>query len=163
MIEATERAVADFLGADINWEKLKPIVCFVVLWNRLELRHGKHVNVRKLEQSVALVVVKTFFDIARYTDHVRFFQNRYSSSPHLLPSLFHTGKEPTVEKRVEDLIAGRLPTSHDTLLALMMLPYRIRNNLFHGNKATVELYSQVDLFNHVNHILCLFHEDLDRS
>ncbi len=162
MSRTVERAVASFLGeAEIDWEKLKPVMCFVVLWNRLEVKHGQHLSLAGLETSADSATALPAFDISRYEPHVVFFQERYRSSPHRLPSLFRTGQESVVKQRVDDLVAGNLTTPKDRLIAVLMIPYRIRNNLFHGRKDTFELYSQTDLFTHVNEVLCLFYADLN--
>lgn len=162
MSRAVERAVAAFLGEpEIDWEKLKPVMCFVVLWNRLEVQHGQHLNLAKLESSAASATASPTFNISRYEPHVTFFQQRYRKSPQRLSSLLRTGQEQVVRQRVDDLVAGNLKTAKDILIAVMMVPYRIRNNLFHGRKDTFQLYAQTELFTHVNDLLCLFHSDLN--
>ncbi|WP_417737750.1 hypothetical protein [Rosistilla oblonga] len=162
MSESVEQAVAAFLGdAVIDWEKLKPVMCFVVLWNRLEVKHGQHLNLARLERSAKSAVASTSFDISRYEPHVVFFQERYRNSQERLSGLIRTGKEPVVKQRLDDLVAGNLKDANDILVAVLMVPYRIRNNLFHGRKDTFELYSQTELFTHVNEVLCLFHADLN--
>lgn len=162
MSESVERAVASFLGeGEINWEKLKPVVCFVVLWNRLEAQHGQHLNLGMLESSAHSTASSPTFDILRYEPHVAFFQERYRNSPHRLSSLLRTRQEPVVKQRVDDLVSGKLNTTQDILVAVLMVPYRIRNNLFHGRKDTFQLYTQTELFTHVNGVLCLFHSDLN--
>ncbi|MEK6259032.1 MAG: hypothetical protein AABP62_10500 [Planctomycetota bacterium] len=161
MSESIERVVASYLGTvEVDWEKLKPVMCFVVLWNRLEVKHGHHLTINKLETSSASVAAKASFDISRYSTHIAYFRHRYGQSPQLLSSLLRTGEEPVVKKRIDGLIAGTLATDKDNLEALLMIPYRIRNNLFHGRKDTAHLYGQSELFGQVNHVLCLFHVDL---
>lgn len=162
MSREVDRAVAAFLGeGEVDWEKLKPVICFVVLWNRLEVHHGQHLNVARLESSADSTAASLTFDISRYEPHVTFFQKRYREYPQRLFSLLRTGSEKVVRQRVENLVAGNLKTAKDILVAVMMVPYRIRNNLFHGRKDTFQLYAQTDLFTHVNEVLCLFHSDLN--
>lgn len=161
MSESVEQAVAAFLGnAEIEWEKLKPVICFVVLWNRLEERHGDNLTLGKLKARVASTATARQFDISRYEPHISFFRKRYGEAPQRLSRLLWTGHEKEVETRVDDLIGDRLTTAKDILEAVMMIPYRIRNNLFHGRKDTARLYAQTELFMHVNEVLCLFHSDL---
>lgn len=163
MSDSVERTVAEFLGeAEVDWEKLKPVMCFVVLWNRLETKHGQHLSITKLETSAGSATATPGFDISRYEPHVLFFQERYRNAPQHLDTLLRIG-EPVVRQRVLELVAGSLSTNQDVLIATLMIPYRIRNNLFHGRKETFQLYTQTDLFTHVNEILCLFHADLDRG
>ncbi len=162
MSESVERAVAGFLGkSKIDWEKLKPVMCFVVLWNRLEASHGQYLDLDGLKTSTASVSASPTFDISRYEPHIVFFQERYRKSPQRLSNLLRTGREPVVKQRVEDLLAGKPSTAKETLTAVLMIPYRIRNNLFHGRKDTFQLYAQTELFTHVNEVLCLFYSDLN--
>ena len=162
MSESVERAVAAFLGeAAVDWEKLKPVICFVVLWNRLEVKHGQHLNLARLESSAASVAALRSFDISRYEPHVHYFQERYRRNPQRLFGLLRTGQEPVVKRRVEDLVEGNISAGGELLVAVLMIPYRIRNNLFHGRKDSFELYRQTDLFTHVNEVLCLFHAELN--
>jgi len=161
MSSEVERAVAAFLGeAEIDWEILKPVMCFVVLWNRLEAQHGQHLTLRRLESSADSAAASPAFDILRYEPHVAFFQGRYRDSSPRLPALLRDSGEPKVRQRMERLIAGTLESSQEILTAVLMIPYRIRNNLFHGRKDTFQLYAQTELFTHVNEVLCLFHSDL---
>ncbi len=162
MSPTVEQAVAAFLGtAEIEWEKLKPVICFVVLWNRLEAQHGQQLSLERLECSADSTATSPNFDISSYEPHVTFFQQRYRTSPHRLSSLLRTGHENTVKRRLDSLVDGTLRSDKDILIATLMVPYRIRNNLFHGRKDTFELYSQTELFTHVNEVLCLFHSDLN--
>lgn len=162
MNKSVERVVAGFLGrTKIDWEELKPVMCFVVLWNRLEFHHGQHLTLDGLQTSAVSATASSNFDISRYGPHIVFFQERYRTSPQRLTSLLRVGSESVVKKRVDDLVAGNLKTANDILVAVLMIPYRIRNNLFHGRKDTIRLYSQTELFTHVNEVLCLFHSDLN--
>lgn len=162
MSRTVERAVAAFLGEpEIDWEMLKPVMCFVVLWNRLEVRHGQHLTVARLETSAASTTVSPSFDISQYGPYVKFFQERYRDSSPRLPALLRDSGELKVRQLIERLIAGTLESSEDILTAVLMIPYRIRNNLFHGRKDSFQLYSQTELFTHVNEILCIFHSDLN--
>jgi hypothetical protein len=164
MSRKVERAVAAFLGeAEIDWEKLKPVICFVVLWNRLEVLHGQQLTLASLVSSAESTSASPGFDILRYDPHVAFFQERYRESKERLSSLLRTGQEAVVKRRLDDLVSGKLNTAKDILVAVLMVPYRIRNNLFHGRKDTFQLYAQTELFTQVNDVLCLFHSDLKKA
>jgi hypothetical protein len=161
MSRKVERAVAGFLGeSEIDWEKLKPITCFVILWNRLEARCGNHLSLTRLQRESNRVACSADFNILKHTPHVKFFRQRYTANPDFLQELFRTGTgEAVVRQSVENLLSNAAQMPQDQLQGILMVPYRIRNNLFHGNKETSHLYSQTDLFEHVNEVLCLFQED----
>lgn len=157
-----EQAVATFLGSNqIDWEKLKPVMYFVVLWNRLEARHGKHITVAYLEVESVRVARLAGFDISKYIPSISFFKQRYKSNPHYIDGLFRARNvEPNVQQSVTKLLSDAILTAQEQLQGTLMIPYRIRNNLFHGNKETKDLYSQTELFENVNEVLCLFHDDM---
>ncbi|MEZ6055459.1 MAG: hypothetical protein R3C01_02020 [Planctomycetaceae bacterium] len=162
MSGAVERAVAAFLGeAEIDWEKLKPVMCFIVLWNRLEARCGNHLSLARLLSESKRVAGSANFNTLKYTPHIEFFKQRYTANPDFLQGLFRVGNgEAAVRQSVVNLLSNAALTPQDQLQGVLMVPYRIRNNLFHGNKETSHLYSQIDLFEHVNEVLCLFQEDI---
>lgn len=153
--------VANLLAHEVDWENLKPIVCFVVLWNRLEDRHHGHITLPRLELSSRRAAGSKGFEVSRYMPHVEFFQRRYTDDPSRLERLFRLDnrRELAFEEKVRQLLRGEELTPEKTLEAIVVIPYRIRNNLFHGRKNPHELYGQTELFNHVNEILCLLHSD----
>lgn len=159
-----EQQVAAFLGkSEIDWEKLKPIICFVVLWNRLEVMHNQSLGLRELSEKAEQVASSSAFDLSRYDDPCNFFWRRYTINPHAFNSLFRAdtrNNEILFEDLLRKWMRGESLTSVERLKAILYIPYRIRNNLFHGRKDTLELYDQVDLFTQVNEILCLFYADL---
>lgn len=156
-----EQAVAHFLGSnEIDWEKLKPVICFVVLWNRLEATCGNHISLSRLKRESLRVASSAAFDVTRYEPQISFFKCRYNANPYFLGSLFRQGNsEMEVQDSINRLLSTEVLTPQDLLQGVLMIPYRIRNNLFHGSKQPSELYVQTDLFQHVNEVLCLFHED----
>lgn len=163
MRNSVDLAVASFLGENaIDWEKLKPVACFVVLWNRLEARCGQHFNVDCLKNAVHQAANSKNFDLASYEPQTKFFRDRYINQPDRRKSLFFGSRanEGPIKECFLKLIRGEDMEREDHLKAVLYVPYRIRNNLFHGNKETVELYNQKSLFEHVNQVLCQFHMDL---
>ncbi len=163
MNDSVERAVAAYLGAnEIDWEKLKPVMYFVVLWNRLEAKCGCHITLDKLQEKSQQVAEMQGFDLSLYQPQIKYFRERYSNQPDLLQALFRlaTRRENEAREKVRRLLSGEDLTPGECLEAALVIPYRIRNNLFHGNKSTHDLYDQTSLFDNVNHVLCQFHSDL---
>lgn len=155
-------AVAQFLGKkEIDWDKLKPVISFVVLWNRLEAATGCYVTLPELKARCAATAGRKQFDLSKYMPQIRFFQERYTTHRHFLPELFRSDrpKEVLAERAFSNFIAGEKMTNQETLESLLFAPYRVRNNLFHGRKDTADLYAQTSLFENVNQVLFQFHRD----
>ena len=77
MNDSVERAVADFLNVtEIDWEKLKPIMYFVVLWNRLEEKCGCFLRLEGLKRKGVQTAQSTTFDITKDDPHIEFFKKR---------------------------------------------------------------------------------------
>ena len=161
---SVEKAVADYLGSEeIDWDKLKPVLCFVVLWNRLEARRGRHLGLRELSSICRQAIKTKNFDISRYEEVVGYFRKRYAEHPNKLDRLFRNGsnsREKDTERILRRLLNNEELNLQESFEAIVFIPYRIRNNLFHGNKSTYKLYKQTSLFENVNNILCLLHSDL---
>lgn len=166
MNERVERAVASFLGPDeIDWEKLKPVVCFVILWNRLEAPFTQAFSASKLVQITRQVVSAPSFRMDNYQRFSEYFKQRYSSDARALE--MGEGRsireaEIQMREKFDQLRTGMEQSDEERMLGTIFVPYRIRNNLFHGNKETEELYHQTELFEMVNELICQFYED-DRN
>jgi hypothetical protein len=130
-IEAT---VASYLGtAKIEWGKLKPVMCFVILWNRLEASSGNFLNLEALQEKAHAVAAKPDIQIERYDPHIDYFRRRYGDDVNYIDRLmFWRGKrEAKAKELVSRLLTGQDLDRQERLEAILMVPYRIRNNLFH--------------------------------
>lgn len=83
-----------------------------------------------------------------------YFRNRYIANNATTPyyanlRLRHNDNEPLIK----DVLLGKINNESETVLAIIIIIYRYRNNLFHGNKAVVSWIAQKDNFIHANRFL----------
>ncbi len=129
-MNTVEDDVAAFLGRPhVDWDELKPILCFVVLWNRLEVWHGCELHYQDLLTTVQETAGKTGFKISEYGRQIEFIRKRYKSLG--IDGLSFRKNESNGKEALNRLVLAKSASDADCLLGLMMLPYRVRNNLFH--------------------------------
>jgi uncharacterized membrane protein YecN with MAPEG domain len=56
------------------------------------------------------------------------------------------------------VLKGNETSSEKVLLAILIIVFRYRNNLFHGEKSIYKLQNQIDNFRNANQFLMLFME-----
>lgn len=78
-----------------------------------------------------------YFANGELTHHFQFLNLRTSDHPHLVVSV--------IERKNDD--------PRDKILCLLMIVWRLRNNLFHGEKWAYYLRDQLDNFTHANSVL----------
>jgi len=89
-----------------------------------------------------------------YDDALLYFRDRYfgngAFSQHFEDLGLRKADHPAV---VQSVIDGTSNDPRDRMLALLMIVWRLRNNLFHGKKWDYGLSGQLDNFRHANAIL----------
>ncbi|MGY2850688.1 hypothetical protein ACVIWU_008285 [Bradyrhizobium sp. USDA 4509] len=89
-----------------------------------------------------------------YNAELRYFQDRYFAEGALTDHFPYLGLRPTDHPElVRSVIQGVNNDPRDRVLALLMIVWRLRNNLFHGAKWSYELSGQLDNFAHANNVL----------
>lgn len=76
-------------------------------------------------------------DMARFAEPLAYFRDRYWRDGDFTPEYngLHTGKyNPANRKLVIDALSSHPQLPEDTLAGLLLVVYRLRNNLFHGVK-----------------------------
>ena len=153
------------LAAPLNDESLAAAKNFLLMWNLFEkvlckTRANKHRFERLVEENRDnLFFFERHYQFfrERYTDGVR-GKNRWDGL-----NWRNNDDEPRMRKILEDQDASIREKS----LLVLMIVYRIRNNLFHGMKSLSSLNKQWKLLNRAAEILadCLVHfqNDLFRT
>lgn len=89
-----------------------------------------------------------------YEGELAYFRDRYFTDgalSHHFPYLdLRKSDHPEL---VQAVIEGKTNDPRDRMLALLMIVWRLRNNLFHGAKWAYELRDQRSNFNHANSVL----------
>lgn len=161
----------------LKYDELKPVLGFCLLWNLFEDRQcNKHAN----PESISKCVKQAFkneadgiFKCIRYTECLEFFRRRFFSNGELsatdektdklLDAFFQNGKEQELREIVRQAFTRPSRELKVIIHALLLLTWRVRNNLFHGEKELYNLPRQADLFNVINIFLATFLDDIRRS
>lgn len=149
---ATEWIAANTTGGtNLTDEANKSVASFTTMWNFFEStlcdnrasiaafqRAIQHYQSARASQSA----------MQSLQDCLSFWQFRYQS-PDGFNDYFESLYFRPNDRRdhVEGVLSGRLATDGDKLLALMIIIYRLRNNLFHGLKTLEMLNHQVQNLN----------------
>jgi hypothetical protein len=89
-----------------------------------------------------------------YDGELAYFRDRYFTDgalTHHFPYLYL--RKSDHPELVQAVIEGKMNDPRDRMLALLMIVWRLRNNLFHGAKWAYELRDQRSNFTHANSVL----------
>jgi hypothetical protein len=139
----------------ISLEDVDSVLCFSLLWNMFEgLVCGKNASIPKIEMAVEKIMRAGNLNPRDYEDHLAYFRRRYVEDGSVNDRFDGLRFRPRDrEDLVRDVLVGQVSAAGDILLALLIIVYRFRNNLFHGEKSLRELPSQKGSFSVANCIL----------
>jgi hypothetical protein len=153
-------------GAEpIAGDQLQPVLEFTLLWNLFEREiHNRFVRVSGIREHVNQSYERDLLDGESYQPHVEFFRSRYPEfeeegylADRLLPeSRKHIHADLRDTRLVQDVLSGKSGDTNNVVYALLFIAYRVRNNLFHGEKDVYTLHLQKDLFSTVNSVLATY-------
>jgi hypothetical protein len=93
-------------------------------------------------------------DAAAFEEHLAYFKDRYFAEGafnHRFEKLYLRPNDmPNIVKAV---LSGQRVGEADTITALLIIVYRLRNNFFHGRKWAYNLHGQFGNFSHANAVL----------
>ena len=123
--------IDQYLGiSDIDNPSFEEVRNFMILWNLFEslLFQGSYSNLKAIHKSQSLQLDKQLI-----TDTITYFRNRYIANNATTPyyanlRLRHNDNEPLIK----DVLLGKINNESETVLAIIIIIYRYRNNLFHG-------------------------------
>ena len=159
------RWINSYFCTDLPFSRMKPVLYFSLIWSMFE-KDACDCNAHRgsIRSSVDRANQTGRLRRERYLELLRYFQERAVTTEQnvrsYLDTLFPDHPEPKVRKAIRVVLQGEAHELKDTVYALLLIAYRIRNNLFHGNKAVPELPPQTDLFVEVNWLLATYLEDL---
>lgn len=160
----------------LKYDELKPVLGFCLLWNLFEdqqcNRNAKPIAISKCIDHAFINIPSSEFQHEQYKDCLEFFRRRCFSNEELsatdkktdelLNAFFQNGKDQDLRKIVIQAFARPSPELKIIIYALLLLTWRVRCNLFHGEKELYNLPRQVDLFNAINIFLAAFLGDIKR-
>lgn len=140
---------------ELGGEDREAILQFTLLWSFFEakaLGNGVSANailalVQKWERDGRLNVAAFAECLAYFSE--RCFRNG-TATPQFLGLKLRDNDKPAL---VEAVLKGENTNPSDCIAALLIVVYRLRNNLFHGAKWAYEIRGQLGNFAHANAIL----------
>lgn len=138
-------------GTEFTEEQLINVKDFSLLWNIFEnLVCGNRCNVNRLEEKLNPIA----FQIADFQENFEYFQNRYIENGTTNGRFEHLNFRNGDRKEfVANVLLGNENITSAKVLALTIIVYRFRNNLFHGLKNFIQIDQQEENFRNANQIL----------
>jgi len=138
----------------IDEEKIRSILWFTLVWNLFEKECcNKKANINKHSDAYAKYPEK--FDAQILSGTWGFFHDRYVSNEKVTDIFeifeFRQGDKKEEVKRI--LLRGNDAIPSEKVETLLRIIFRLRNNLFHGEKDVEELYKQNETFAYANRFL----------
>lgn len=154
-------------GAAIAAEELQPVLEFTLIWNLFEkLVCERNASLPRIRRHIEQAIERNKINGADYHPYVEFFKERYQdpSEEFLISVLLSRGRPPSRVDRediklVKTVFEGNYTDINNVVYALLFIAYRVRNNLFHREKAVDTLHLQKDLFETVNAYLSKYMSD----
>lgn len=119
-------------GTNFSEDDLKNIKDFSLIWNVFEDNVcGNSFSIQKLEQDLA----NRNIDVNLFAHHLTYFKNRYTDNGTLTNRFQFLYFRPNDRQQlVESVLLGTDTDPNNIILAIAIIVYRLRNNLFHGLK-----------------------------
>ena len=141
-------------GVALNEPVLGEIKDFALIWNVFEDQVcDNNFSIATVEQRIA----ERNFTAAAFEDHLQYFKNRYIDNGETNGRFEFLYFRPNDRREfVRRALLGELQDIRDILLAIVIITYRFRNNLFHGLKDIQVIDQQHTNFETANSFLMTF-------
>jgi len=160
--EKTERGVSEqWLEArapgfrDLPDADRRAIFDFAFLWSLFEAQvMGNFARADRIRQKVDAWAEAGMLEAELYDAELAYFQNRYFADGALTHHFPFLALRPSDHPELlQAVIEGANQDPRDRMLALLMIVWRLRNNLFHGAKWAYGLRDQRENFTRANSVL----------
>lgn len=138
-------------GTNFTENDLKNIKDFSLLWNIFEnLVCDRNCTINRIEASLNQIE----FQIEDFEDHLNYFKERYTAENNTNERFEYLRIVPNSRKEfVKQVLLENDHNTSNKILALAIIVYRYRNNLFHGEKNFMLLNEQEENFSVANQVL----------
>lgn len=139
-------------GTDFTEADLTNIKEFALMWNIFE----KIVcDTRCTLNTIKRRTAEIDFDLSGFEEHLTYFKTRYVEAEQTNERFNYLRINNTAySELVRSVLLNEEGSEPNQILAMLVIVYRYRNNLFHGNKNIRYLDTQEINFYHANQILC---------
>lgn len=162
--------INSFYHSYISEDSIQSLYNFVLFWSMFESlvfcdnNNGvARVTAQAICDKIDALNEREAFTLQQYETALRYFKNRYihhnSPTQHFINFIFRPNDK---KKYVEAVLKADMPSSIDVVKVLLIIVYRLRNNLFHGLKEVPRIYEQEENFRHANMVIKSFLEDYKR-
>jgi hypothetical protein len=141
-------------GVTLNEESLSEIKDFSLIWNVFEGRVcNNNFSIAEVQQRI----VERKFIADSFASHLQYFKNRYINAGETNERFEFLYFRPNDRREfVRRVLLNELTDIGDVLLAIVIIIYRFRNNLFHGLKDIQVIDQQHTNFETANSFLMIF-------
>jgi len=131
------------------------IAYFCLLWSLFEAQKmTTQASARRICETVKSWSLQGALDIKLYEEPLAYFKKRYLSADGLTPNFYGLNFRPQDKRAaVEAVLRGTSRDVCDIVAELLLITFRLRNNLFHGVKWGDELRDQENNFSYANQVL----------
>jgi hypothetical protein len=138
-------------GTNFSENDLSSVKDFSLLWNVFEnIVCDNNCSVNRLSERLNPIV----FDLAEFENNLNYFKNRYISDGETNERFNHLNfRKSDRRELVADVLLGNNNDNSENILALAIIVYRLRNNLFHGLKQMEFIDQQKENFDNANMVL----------
>ncbi|WP_057833230.1 hypothetical protein [Colwellia sp. TT2012] len=142
-------------SASLSNESLSSVSSFTLMWAVFEASESDPIhNMVTQIQRLSIRVANEMPPIDFLDDILQFWQNRYIQNNAKGSRFEHLGfSEHEQEELVFSILTEQSVNLADKIHALLLITYRFRNNLFHGNKDITLLEDQTENFNNASLVL----------
>jgi hypothetical protein len=132
-------------GETLKPEAIEVISDFTLMWNVFEgALCNNHANIQKFERLATAIIAQCVSLPVEIQDAVRFWSARYLTDRKFNNRFYGLHFRPNNrQEHVEAVLRRETDDPQGQLLAVMIIIYRLRNNLFHGLKQIDSLNEQM--------------------
>lgn len=150
--EWLKQNVLEFAG--LTEQEHLAIYHFLILWSLFEAKlQNNEASPTNLLRMVRKWKDSGHLDVGVYKESLEHFRSRYFNNGHQTDhfnGLFRINIENILIRKVEKSLRDVNSSPEDSVEALFLVVYRLRNNLFHGIKWTNEIKDQIENFKVAN-------------
>lgn len=141
-------------GDSLSPESLQAVRDFTLLWMFYEgSAFGTHYDSGKMKE----LVERGELSLHDLNSHWDYFKRRYLSSPRIFSAQFDqltiSRQSAKDRARLEQLLNEPTPTDEERTIAVLLIVFRLRNNLFHGIKRVGSLNEEREVLSRANQVL----------
>jgi len=141
-------------ASSLKTETLKTVEGFVLLWNIFEgSMCNANANIEKF-QNIAQNLTNSQVVEKSVNKSLSFYRDRYVEKQEIKQLFYGLNfRSGDMKEHVESVLKGEKTKLYDKILALLIIAYRIRNNIFHGLKSASKWNKQTENISEASRIL----------